>query len=42
MKMENVLLAEQDGTIGEVKVQAKDTVSADQVLLTFAPPAEPS
>ncbi|MDF1586422.1 acetyl/propionyl/methylcrotonyl-CoA carboxylase subunit alpha [Marinimicrococcus flavescens] len=36
MKMENVLRAERDGTIAEVKVKARDAVSADQVLITFA------
>jgi propionyl-CoA carboxylase alpha chain len=36
MKMENVLRAERDGTVAEVKVQPKDTVAAEQVLLTFA------
>jgi propionyl-CoA carboxylase alpha chain len=36
MKMENVLRAERDGTVAEVRIGAKDTVAADQVLLTFA------
>ena len=36
MKMENVLRAERDGIVGEVKISPKDTVAADQVLLTFA------
>ena len=36
MKMENVLRAERDGVIGEVRVQPRDTVAADQILLTFA------
>jgi propionyl-CoA carboxylase alpha chain len=36
MKMENVLRAERDGAIAEVNVAARDTVAADQVLLTFA------
>jgi propionyl-CoA carboxylase alpha chain len=36
MKMENVLRAERDGTIAEVKVAARDTVSSDQVLVVFA------
>ena len=36
MKMENVLRAERDGVVGEVKMKARDTVAADQVLLTFA------
>lgn len=36
MKMENVLRAERDGLVGEVKVAARDTVATDQVLLSFA------
>ncbi len=36
MKMENVLRAERDGTVAEVRIDARDTVAADQVLLTFA------
>ena len=36
MKMENVLRAERDGTVAEVKISPRDTVAADQVLLTFA------
>ena len=36
MKMENVLRAERDGTVAEIHIDARDTVSADQVLLTFA------
>ena len=36
MKMENVLRAERDGVIGEVKIQPRDTVAADQMLMTFA------
>jgi propionyl-CoA carboxylase alpha chain len=36
MKMENVLRAERDGTVAEVKIVPRDTVAADQVLLTFA------
>ena len=36
MKMENVLRAERDGVIGEVRIQPRDTVAADQILLTFA------
>ena len=36
MKMENVLRAERDGTVAEVRMVPKDTVAADQVLLTFA------
>ena len=35
MKMENVLRAERDGVVGEIKVQPRDTVAADQVLMTF-------
>jgi propionyl-CoA carboxylase alpha chain len=35
MKMENVLRAERDGTVAEVGVAPRDTVAADQVLLTF-------
>ena len=35
MKMENVLRAERDGTVAEIKVSPRDTVAADQVLLTF-------
>ena len=35
MKMENVLRAERDGIVTEVKVKARDTVAADQVLMTF-------
>ena len=36
MKMENVLRAERDGTVAEIRVAPRDTVAADQVLLTFA------
>jgi propionyl-CoA carboxylase alpha chain len=36
MKMENVLRAERDGTVAEVRVKPRDTVAAEQVLLTFA------
>lgn len=36
MKMENVLRAEEDGKIDAVSVKDGDTVSADQVLLSFA------
>ena len=35
MKMENVLRAERDGVVGEVEIQPRDTVAADQVLMTF-------
>jgi propionyl-CoA carboxylase alpha chain len=36
MKMENVLRAERDGVVAEVRMGPKDTVAADQVLVTFA------
>ncbi|MCS6780373.1 MAG: acetyl/propionyl/methylcrotonyl-CoA carboxylase subunit alpha [Geminicoccaceae bacterium] len=36
MKMENVLRAERDGRVEEVRVRPRDTVAADQVLITFA------
>ena len=36
MKMENVLRAERDATVEEIKVTVRDTVAADQVLMTFA------
>ena len=36
MKMENVLRAERDGVIGEVQIQPRDTVAADQILMTFS------
>jgi propionyl-CoA carboxylase alpha chain len=36
MKMENVLKAERDATVESIDIAAKDTVSADQVLMTFA------
>jgi propionyl-CoA carboxylase alpha chain len=35
MKMENVLRAERDATVDSIEIVAKDTVSADQVLMTF-------
>ena len=35
MKMENVLRAERDGVVDEIKIEPRDTVAADQVLLTF-------
>ena len=35
MKMENVLRAERDGTVEEVKIKPRDTVAADQILMTF-------
>jgi propionyl-CoA carboxylase alpha chain len=36
MKMENVLRAERDGVVAEVRMNPKATVAADQVLMTFA------
>ena len=36
MKMENVLRAERDGKVVEVRVREADAVAADQVLLTLA------
>jgi propionyl-CoA carboxylase alpha chain len=35
MKMENVLRSERDGVVNEVSIKARDTVAADQVLMTF-------
>jgi propionyl-CoA carboxylase alpha chain len=35
MKMENVLKAERDALVASITVAAKNTVSADQVLMTF-------
>jgi propionyl-CoA carboxylase alpha chain len=35
MKMENVLRAERDGTVAEVKVAAGDSLAVDQVIMTF-------
>ncbi|MEZ5904502.1 MAG: biotin/lipoyl-containing protein [Geminicoccaceae bacterium] len=35
MKMENILKAERDGIIATVAIAERDTVSADQVLMTF-------
>ena len=35
MKMENVLRAEQDGTVAAVKVAAGDSVAVDQVMIEF-------
>ncbi|HEX9646950.1 MAG TPA: acetyl/propionyl/methylcrotonyl-CoA carboxylase subunit alpha [Alphaproteobacteria bacterium] len=35
MKMENVLRAERDGTVAEIKVRPGDSVAVDQVLMTF-------
>ena len=34
--MENVLKAERDGRVAEVRVEPRDAVAADQVLLVFA------
>jgi propionyl-CoA carboxylase alpha chain len=36
MKMENVLRAERDGEIGEVRAKPGDTLAVDQVILEFA------
>jgi propionyl-CoA carboxylase alpha chain len=36
MKMENVLRAEQDGRVDEIRVRPRDAVATDQVLITFA------
>ena len=36
MKMENVLRAERDGEIGEIRVKPGDTLAVDQVILEFA------
>jgi propionyl-CoA carboxylase alpha chain len=36
MKMENVLRAERDTVVEEIKIKPRDTVAADQVLMTFA------
>jgi propionyl-CoA carboxylase alpha chain len=36
MKMENVLRAERDGVVEEIRIEPGDTVAADQVLLAFA------
>jgi propionyl-CoA carboxylase alpha chain len=35
MKMENILRAERDAVVASVEIAARDTVSADQVLMTF-------
>jgi len=35
MKMENVLRAQQDGTIADVKAQPGDSLAVDQVIMTF-------
>ena len=36
MKMENVLVAERDGTIGEIKVRTGDNLALNDVILEFA------
>jgi propionyl-CoA carboxylase alpha chain len=36
MKMENVLRAERDGVVSEIRVEAGATVAADEVLMAFA------
>jgi propionyl-CoA carboxylase alpha chain len=36
MKMENVLRAERDGTIGKLCAKAGDSLAVDQVILEFA------
>ena len=36
MKMENVLRAERDATVSDVKVDAGDSLAVDQVILEFA------
>ncbi len=36
MKMENVLKAEQDGRVEEIRVRPRDAVATDQVLITFS------
>jgi propionyl-CoA carboxylase alpha chain len=36
MKMENVLRAERDGTIGRLHAKAGDSLAVDQVILEFA------
>ncbi|MEZ0301894.1 MAG: biotin/lipoyl-containing protein, partial [Hyphomicrobiaceae bacterium] len=35
MKMENVLRAERDGVVEEIKIEPRDTVAADQILMKF-------
>ena len=39
MKMENVLCAERDGTVADVRVVAGDSLSVDQVILELEPTA---
>jgi propionyl-CoA carboxylase alpha chain len=36
MKMENVLRAERDGVIEEIRIAPGATVAADEVLIAFA------
>ncbi len=36
MKMENVLRAERDGTIKEIKAKAGDSLAVDAVIMEFA------
>jgi len=36
MKMENILRAERDGTIGKIRVKAGDSVAVDAVIIEFA------
>jgi propionyl-CoA carboxylase alpha subunit len=36
MKMENVLRAERDGTIGKLRAKAGDSLAVDQIILEFA------
>jgi propionyl-CoA carboxylase alpha chain len=36
MKMENVLLAERDGKIGEIRVKTGDNLALNDVILEFA------
>jgi propionyl-CoA carboxylase alpha chain len=36
MKMENVLKAERDGTVGKVLVKPGDSLNVDAVILEFA------
>ena len=35
MKMENPIFAPSDGTVKEIKVQEKDSVEADQILMVL-------
>jgi propionyl-CoA carboxylase alpha chain len=36
MKMENILRAERDGTIGKIRVKPGDSVAVDAVIMEFA------